>query len=831
MNNMSANKQHIIAAELLTRHSNLNLEKANEANTRIKLIDRILYEVLGWTHDDVSNEETVNEDDNTTYADYIIKTANSAIVVEAKKIGDSFKFPATSKRRIKLDRRFVDGATGEAITQAREYSRKKGIPFAVVTNGHQWILYPATRTDGVSFKDSYAIVFDSLDSALGEDFDDFTSLLSREGVIAGNLESDLIGRNEDQLDERRLGVFYTMSAPRPPNPIFPLIQSAVEYAFTDSVIDKEESLLKKCYVLSSDRIKFDSKIKMHLQRKESLFSQIPKRPLSKKTEQLSLNESLDRATAASRPIAILVLGQVGAGKSTFLHYTRMVSAKEYFAPKRNELYPHWINVDFRKFTRNEDPKKFIYNTIRDYIDQDELLGDHERCIKPAYAEQINALMRGLYKPLAKDEAKRDEFVTNLMAKDYEQLDPYIEKIIKWISSKVPLFLVIDNLDQFESPDTQSNIFADCLALSSKFGCNIIVSMRESTYIEHRHRSVLDAFDFDPIQIDAPEIKPVLSKRFQLAGALLKDKQGDFRALNGAAFSVSDLSLFMQITQKSVLGTEVGEFIELLASGNVRFALKMTRDFLSRGYTDPAKALNIESAGKSYTLPRHEAIRALLTGDRQNYSEEYSSILNPFDSRLAKNSAQLLRLYVLSALAKMSSIESFRSLDGETIISTLESIGFPADDVLKVLTDLCNYSCIATLSHEKASKTSSYYPTRLGGHLVRKMIGDFNFVENVMVDTFISDTEVWAKLRDFSAQIRSERDRSKKLVKRVDRVKVFHQSMNNQFSILLNESAKRALHADWLSNPFENAVEQLDKHCEIAIESATRHKSKSTKLRS
>ena len=43
-------------------------------------------------------------------------------------------------------------------------------------------------------------------------------------------------------------------------------------------------------------------------------------------------------------------------------------------------------------------------------------------------------------------------------------------------------------------------------------------------------------------------------------------------------------------------------------------------------------------------------------------------------------------------------------------------------------------------------------------MIRDLISDMTFVENVMMDTFIDDGEVWKGLRALSDEIRSERKR-------------------------------------------------------------------------
>ena len=47
-----------------------------------------------------------------------------------------------------------------------------------------------------------------------------------------------------------------------------------------------------------------------------------------------------------------------------------------------------------------------------------------------------------------------------------------------------MFVVIDNVDQFESDTIQSDIFSDSIAFAGKLNINLIIAMRESTYVNH-----------------------------------------------------------------------------------------------------------------------------------------------------------------------------------------------------------------------------------------------------------------------------------------------------------------------------------------------------------
>lgn len=807
--------------DILDRYANLKLASANEAETRLKVIDQIFFEILNWSHDDVTIEERVSEDGKSTFADYIFRTANTAFVVEAKKVGETFESVRDS-RKAKLNSSFVKGTTGDAIKQARDYCRKKSIQFGVVTNGAQWIVFPAIRTDQVNFSDSTAVIFDSLSSVLGEDFEDFYELLSRDSVISGHLEVELLGRSEDQMEERRLRSFYKATGRKTENPIYPLIQDAINQSFADSIIDRNDDLLEKCYVSSADRMRFDQKIKMHLQREENLFSKLPKRPLRRAKDSKALVDTLKSAANASRPLAVLVLGPVGAGKTTYLHYSRRIAAASYFMQRNDRLYPQWIEIDFRLFAQDESPVDFIYSSMLEHMEKDPLFSDWGRAIRPAYSKKIESLRKGPLHLLAQNNEVFNTKVSELIQTEYNAIKPYVERVVSWCSSHVPVFLVVDNVDQFEESRVQSEIFSACIALGTRMEVNLVISLRESTYVEHRHSPVFDAFDFDPIQIEPPKITPVLSRRFFVAKNMLKGKSGEFRTVKGIKFKAEDISVFMDIVQSSVLSTEVGTRIEVLADGDVRLALRMTREFLESGYTDPAKAIEVTQRGERYVLPKHEALRSILLGSRPVYSEQYSVIGNPFDARLSRTSAQLLRLFILNALVNLSSDGKFKSLDGPRIKEECNKIGFSDDYVMQVLKDLCRLNFLHTSAHGPASLNASFFPSRLGGHIIRDLISDLTFVENVMMDTFIDDADVWGALRTLSDEIKVERNVTRRIKIRSDRVKRFYEYMISSYMPVLEDAQRRALPAEWCGSPLSEAKPKLWDDCEKALESSRRN---------
>src|SRR5262249_42199523 len=112
--------------------------------------------------------------------------------------------------------------------------------------------------------------------------------------------------------------------------------------------------------------------------------------------------------------------------------------------------------------------------------------------------------------------------------------------------------------------------------------------------------------------------------------------------------------------------------------------------------------------------------------------------------------------------------------------------------------------------------------RLGGHIVRNFIANMMFLENVMMDTFISATEVWEELRRLTDQIYSTREPVPRIRMRATRVEGFYEYMKNSYSPLRDKSVRRGLSREWCTHPLEAATTQLRNNLDRAINSAIRN---------
>lgn len=785
---------------ILAQVSEGRIKGFNEAQTRHHIIDPTLFGILGWSTDDGTVEERVTEDGENSFIDYIFRTAQTSILIEAKRLAINFgQLP--NSRRISLKGSWMSGPAGDAVRQARDYARQRGVAFAAATNGDAWIVFPVNRTDGVSFEDSHAVAFQSAESALFNDFEEFSQTLSRASVIDGSLDLLLLGGQNNQTETRRLNQIYDSAfSVNAKTPLFRHIEEEIVTAFSDEILSDNPAILEKIYVTTPERTRFDERVGMTVRRREQVLKHAPIKPLSGG----GLTKAVERFSSIkvkTRPSIILTLGLVGSGKTTFLHHLRHVSASSYFSDERDNR-AFWIYADFRDFSSFESPRDYLANILIRYLTENIRLNSYESFISKAYAAEFDNLKRGPLALISRNKSALDQALYDHISNDVRDKHPYIEKLLRHASAKDPIFLVVDNVDQIVESHIQEAVFQESLTVSRRIGANLVLAMRDFTYLKNRHSAVFDAFDIDAIYIESPPVPAVLAARFRLAEQLVSGRRVDEITSRGARISIDDAASIVSLLRSSVLGTEVGRVIEVAAAGDIRLALRMTRNFLQYGYSSSVERYMRFNTTQKIHLATHEAIRAIMLGNSVLYRDDLSGFINPFDAKTGRTQSQFLRLYIASSLVNLAADSGFDGIDALDVIRNLEKIGFGESATESVLRDLIEGRMLITHSGRPYSRDAVLSPTTFAGYVVREMISTFVYLETTLYDTFISDDTTWKTVRDAFRQIYSERNPVQRLAQRKLAVAAFFDFCRTSFEPLVVSAQRHGLPPAWLANPFE-----------------------------
>lgn len=368
---------------------------ASEADTRAKVIDRILTEVLGWPEEAVVREKYVplpdDEDTRKGFIDYTLSALGKKLIcAEAKKESARFTFPAGNRKSYSLDGALVtDLPIREAVAQVRQYCDAEGIRYAVATNGFGWIVFRAIRDD-MAWRKGEARVFTSIDDICTR-FNDFYNLLSYEAVAAGSLQEAFIpSLRASRTLLRVVDALFNADLPLQRNRINGALQPWIKLIFDDIADQEALDVLQECYVHTGSLRRIANEF-------GCLFAElIPKflydqgaRSVGTPADAHGFEGTFFRALRVTKGDLFLLLGGIGSGKTTFLkRYVRDVGSKI--------LGEHtlWFAIDFFSAPLNpSELEGFVWRSILDSIRSryKDLDLERRRHLHDVFADEISAL--------------------------------------------------------------------------------------------------------------------------------------------------------------------------------------------------------------------------------------------------------------------------------------------------------------------------------------------------------------------------------------------------------------------------------------------------------
>ena len=358
------------------------LGKANEAATRLLVIDELLV-ALGWPKASF-HPETRTADG--TYMDYrITLDGHARFVVEAKRIGHTFAPSSKKLRRTEYLLSYMRQAFGapftEVLEQAEGYCRQILVPFAVLTNGAEWVLAQVLPPAGVGEDQLRCYYFGNIfDESANLDL--LWELLSASAVADGQIE-EACGRlnsfeSEYCVEPRSLvGELRWGALPDRPH------LDDFYHCFFDEIIDPgRRNMLEHCYVTSPRLDQYEGELK------RALVDTAP--AYLDDAEDLAPGEThrvLPDGSGDQKGRVVLVVGSVGAGKSTFVTKTLIENSSA------NLLFLTLDLINEAVLQEDSPPARLWSLLYKSWAEkQPESL--HYGSLKQAFHAELEALRRG-----------------------------------------------------------------------------------------------------------------------------------------------------------------------------------------------------------------------------------------------------------------------------------------------------------------------------------------------------------------------------------------------------------------------------------------------------
>ncbi|AFY66725.1 hypothetical protein [Geitlerinema sp. PCC 7407] len=646
-----------------------NIPLETEQDARLHIIDRILIEVLGWERQGIKTEPHTE----SGYVDYLLSVSGRArLVVEAKRISKLL----IDTRQSRMSWYKVSGpaiqSANEGLEQAKRYCADTAVFFSALTTGLEWIGFWAVRTDGVPPREGKAVVFPNLES-IKQNFALFYDLFSPEGVMENLYQVHI--HEAEGLHVNQSEILDTVIDPSERRLLHksPLLRDleGVYRSFFSTISGEDPDMLAECFVESKESRAADEsleKITRNLLNRIDIVN-------SERGEELE--EQIRSAIEIEKGDFILIIGNKGAGKSTFIdRFFRLILDK-----KLSELCLI-LRIDLADSDGNESTiSTWLIDQLKNELEA-KLFDDSfptYNDLQGVFISEYRRWSSGQYKPLYERDKnafkeKFGELINELMT---QKPRDYVTKLLKHSISSRKLMpcIVFDNTDHFPQ-SFQESVFQFAQSIYRECFSFIICPITDRTVWQLSKSGPLQSYDHRDFYLPVPSTKEVLTKRVEFIKAKIQENSGnsgDYFTKRGIRLSIPDVKAFALSVEGIFVNEDyVGRMVGWLANFDIRRGLQIAQRIVISPIVDISVLIKAYTIGESFRPGYRNIKKALLLGEYNYFSQQESSfILNLFEIDSNSITSPLLRLSILRLLMDVYSDTA----------SDTEKIYLSADDIL------------------------------------------------------------------------------------------------------------------------------------------------------
>jgi len=483
----------------------------------------------------------------------------------------------------------------------------------------------------------------------------------------------------------------------------------------------------------------------------------------------------DLLTAAMSRRPIILVGDVGVGKSMFIKHLLYVDAKEEL---RDAIV---IYIDFgSKPTFSTELDEYVKNEIMNQLYQNYNIDVFERnFVRGVYNLDIERFSKGIYADLKQSQPdkykdKEIEYIDKLINDQEKHLRSCINHLVNGRKKQIVVFL--DNVDQ-RPYDFQEKAFLISQSLAETWPVVAFIALRPDTFARSKSTGTLAAYQPRVFTIEPPRVDRVVNMRLKYALDQLK-KLGIISSTTSSFLVDSGtLEKYIEMLLKAFSeSVEIIEFVDNMSNGNLRKAIEYIGIFVGSAHVDSRKILDgIDNKG-FYNLPIHEFIRAIIYKDNEYYNPDDSVLMNVFDISNDNPSEHFIILILLSLverLGKESISEGFVEI--ASVYKNLQIVGYSEKEIEEAIKKSLKHNLIAGPGYEISIIPSRLRILTAGAYTLKKLACMFTYVDSMIVDTPVTDKNFREKIHDVQT-----------IEERVERVRNFLEYLEKSWNCLKNE---------------------------------------------
>ncbi len=664
-----------------------------------------------------------------------------------------------------IEAKSPDQDLGEAAREARLYALEVNARYAAGINPCKYCLVTNGKITQLRTSDSENLIvevpFEEMVSCTSGFTQLFSSIRYSVGVDKLKLESESISKAPRFRPLSAIGGSSAQNDARPENSFGHILSSEFRAILNPTSREDRVNIAKNAYVQSKRKERYIEDIDKLIRAstppeiRELATVSDTERPV----ELLSKFQSFRQLESQ----ILLLVGNVGAGKSTFIDYLREVALPKEIADKTI-----WLNIDLNHVPPSKDrvyewcQNRLIeqFTQLPNNVDIETLEG-----LKKLFSNEYDKFNKGPGALLVADPA-----TFNL--KLYERLTECLNDKSKYLGCLERYFcttrgkllvVVLDNCDK-RNRDTQLLMFEVARTLQSELRTLIILPMRDTTYELHRAEPPLDAALKDlTFRIEPPLFQNVLSKRIDLILKELNSSTKDFEYhLEGkrVIFKRSDLAKYVKGMLSSLFENErfARRMITGLAGWDMRQAMEIFLDLCKSGYVKEDWIFDHQVLEAPFILSEDVVLNILMRTHRTFYDGEKARIKNIFQiDKGALRPCHFIRYWVLLWLYERADKEGPSGIRGfhlySNLISDMLAIGMEREDVAREVNYLIRARCIIPESQEEMkSGADELLGLTPAGHVHIQLSKRVTYLAGCAEDTYLFDE----RLHDFTIALMKKR---------------------------------------------------------------------------
>lgn len=750
----------------------------NEATTRLRVIDRLL-QALAWPPAEMRAEIS----HGGTYTDYELGAPHTEVIVEAKKEGVPFTLPAgvAGRQSVDLPTLLEDAPTAAAIRQVLGYCQERGVPIGVICNGHQVVAFYASRQDGVPPLEGRTLCFSSL-AEMRDNFQTLWNHLSRDGVAERNLARALLGKTFKSLPPAKLADLihdYPGFRHRERQETDLKILGGVfiqDLEYEESISD---DFVRSCYISSGALSQYAMVSKEILRARYNPVERAAEVSAEAVRLKKGVNPKLtdDMVTAAMSRRPLILLGDVGVGKSMFLRHLLRVDAVDVL---QDTLV---FYLDFgRRPALATDLEQHVAEEMTEQLKEKQGRDIYEnKLVRAVYHAELNALAKGIYKDLKTEDPsgyrqKELELLASLISDRSRHLERSLEHLRATEKRAASIVVVLDNIDQRPS-EFQDRVFLIAQTMAASWRATVFVALRPSTFFDSKSSGSLAAYQPRVFTVSPTRVDEVISRRLDFAkeSLLAASSTGAFQ--QNLSLTSQELLTYLDVLREAFIADDdLKSLIDNMSGGNLRLAMEFLASFVGSAYVSTKRILDVAAEGGKYKVPMHEFLRAIIYTEYDHYDPRVSQVLNLF--WISSNDGRE-HFLLPTLLAHVQHEGEAGGADGfvlaDELFSVAQGLGFLQEQVGPHLARALSKRLLETPQGHGAG--GPFRITTAGSYMCNAMIEKFVYVDAMIVDTPIVEHQVRQRIRD----VRS-------IDERLARAKTFRTYLDEQWQQFAQDAA-------------------------------------------